>query len=123
MRLLFKNNDDNDKLTVMEVLCADQITNMETLLEDDGYDEIKDLPGIVFCGAVIESLPLGNCCYSNVIMICRDEETVNIVMHDIAIDGYLDSTKYVCKVVANNEPQQIYDLLRVTAEEWYPGES
>lgn len=122
MRLLYKNSDDNDKLTVAEVLSADQITNMELFMDDNGYDEIKDLPGILFCGAVIEELPPGNCCYTNIVMLCRNEESVETIMHDIAMDGYLDSTKYTCKVVANVKPQELYDLLRATADEWFPGE-
>lgn len=118
MRLLYKNVDDRNMLSVVEVLSADAVTNMELLINEDGYDEIPDLPGIHFTCAAIEPLPAGECYYDTIIMVCADMQTVQTIIHDIAIDGYLDSTKYKSHCLLNAEPQGIYDLLKASADEW-----
>ena len=118
MRLLFKNTDDSDKLSVIEVLAADQIKNMEELIIDGGADELSDLPGILFTCNAIESLPEGEVFYSTVFMVCRSEETVNEIMQDLAVDGYLNSTKYECMSIVDANPQEMYDLLKLAGEQW-----
>ena len=118
MRLLYKNVDDRNMLSVVEVISADAITNMELLVDANGFDEIPDLPGIYFTCAAIESLPAGKCYYDSIMMICENMQTVQAIMHDIAIDGYLDSTKYKSHCMLNAEPQDIYDLLKASADEW-----
>ena len=118
MRLLYKNVDDRNMLSVVEVISADAVTNMELLINADGFDEIPDLPGIHFTCAAIESLPAGECYYDTIIMVCENIQTVQTIMHDIAIDGYLASTKYKSHCMPNAEPQDIYDLLKASADEW-----
>ena len=46
------------------------------------------------------------------------EDDYSAIMHDIAVDGYLDSTKYKSHCLLNAEPQGIYDLLKASADEW-----
>lgn len=118
MRLMYRNADDLNIPSVAEVLHADTVRNMELLLNDEGYDEIPDLPGIHFTCAAIESLPAGECYYDVIIMLCKDAGTVNEVLHELLANGYVDSTKYISKCLLNPEPQELYDLMKSAADEW-----
>lgn len=118
MRLMYRNADDLNIPSIAEVLHADAVRNMELLINSEGYDEIPDLPGIHFTCAAIESLPAGECYYDTIIMICNNAGTVSTVLHEMLINGYIDSTKYCCKCLLNPEPQELYDLMNSSADEW-----
>lgn len=121
MRLMYKDAVALDgACDLVEVVSLSEINNMERFLSEAGFDEIPDLPGILCLTSTVARNVDNKFMYDAVYIICKDRSVTKRFLSNLCKDGYLDISDQtdVCKCIFNPEAQEMYDLLKASADLW-----